>query len=214
MFFEIFQKTERQAVKTCISMETRVICSEMYLTSQELQNLKSKINPKATLNVDIEVENKTSEEQQTTTQTVTNSSTNDPRTKETKSKLKPDVFDGPILNKVKTGIPKAIMKNITNSQELRKPSASAISQPMKENNNNNKSLFATISTLKPEVANEPSSKIAMKNMKNSQEFRKSSERAGSQPMEENSTNSKSSMPLAKWQLIFLSMCLMLFYMFS
>ena len=212
MFFEIFQKTERQAVKTCISMETRVICSEMYLTSQELQNLKSKINPKTTFNVDIEVENKTSE--QTTTQTVINSNTNDPRTKETKSKLKPDVFDGPILNKVKTGIPKAIMKNITNSQELRKPSASAISQPMKENNNNNKSSFATISTLKPEVANGPNSKIAMKNMKNSQEFRKSSERAGSQPMEENSTNSKSSIPLAKWQLIFLSMCLMLFYMFS
>ena len=212
MFFEIFQKTERQAVKTCISMETRVICSEMYLTSQELQNLKSKINPKTTFNVDIEVENKTSE--QTTTQTVINSNTNDPRTKETKSKLKPDVFDGPILNKVKTGIPKAIMKNITNSQELRKPSASAISQPMKENNNNTKSSFATISTLKPEVANGPNSKIAMKNMKNSQEFRKSSERAGSQPMEENSTNSKSSMPLAKWQLIFLSMCLMLFYMFS
>ena len=212
MFFEIFQKTERQAVKTCISMETRVICSEMYLTSQELQNLKSKINPKTTFNVDIEVENKTSE--QTTTQTVINSNTNDPRTKETKSKLKPDVFDGPILNKVKTGIPKAIMKNITNSQELRKPSASAISQPMKENNNNTKSSFATISTLKPEVANGPNSKIAMKNMKNSQEFRKSSERAGSQPMEENSTNSKSSIPLAKWQLIFLSMCLMLFYMFS
>ena len=212
MFFEIFQKTERQAVKTCISTETRVICSEMYLTSQELQNLKSKINPKTTFNVDIEVENKTSE--QTTTQTVINSNTNDPRTKETKSKLKPDVFDGPILNKVKTGIPKAIMKNITNSQELRKPSASAISQPMKENNNNTKSSFATISTLKPEVANGPNSKIAMKNMKNSQEFRKSSERAGSQPMEENSTNSKSSIPLAKWQLIFLSMCLMLFYMFS
>ena len=212
MFFEIFQKTERQAVKTCISMETRVICSEMYLTSQELQNLKSKINPKTTFNVDIEVENKTSE--QTTTQTVINSNTNDPRTKETKSKLKPDVFDGPILNKVKTGIPKAIMKNITNSQELRKPSASAISQPMKENNNNTKSSFATISTLKPEVANGPNSKIAMKNMKKSQEFRKSSERAGSQPMEENSTNSKSSIPLAKWQLIFLSMCLMLFYMFS
>ena len=184
----------------------------MYLTSQELQNLKSKINPKTTFNVDIEVENKTSE--QTTTQTVINSNTNDPRTKETKSKLKPDVFDGPILNKVKTGIPKAIMKNITNSQELRKPSASAISQPMKENNNNTKSSFATISTLKPEVANGPNSKIAMKNMKNSQEFRKSSERAGSQPMEENSTNSKSSIPLAKWQLIFLSMCLMLFYMFS
>ena len=92
-------------------METRVICSEMYLTSQELQNFKSKINPKATFNVDIEVENKTSEEQQTTTQTVTNSSSNDPRTKETKSKIKPDVFDGPILNKIKTGIPKAIMKN-------------------------------------------------------------------------------------------------------
>ena len=81
-------------------METRVICSEMYLTSQELQNLKSKINPKATLNVDIEVENRTSEEQQTTTQTVTNSNSNDSRTKETKSKLKPEVVDG--LNKVKT----------------------------------------------------------------------------------------------------------------
>ena len=85
---------------------------------------------------------------------------------------------------------------------------------MKENNNNSKSSFATISTLKPKVANGPNSKTAMKNMKNSQEFRKTSERAGSQPMEENSTNSKSSMPLAKWQLIFLSMCLMLFYMFS
>ena len=193
-------------------METRVICSEMYLTSQELQNLKSKINPKATLNVDIEVENKTSEEQQTTTQTVTNSNSNDSRTKETKSKLKPEVVDG--LNKVKTGIPKAMMKDITNSQELRKPSASAISQPMKENNNNSKSSFATISTLKPEVANGPNSKTAMKNMKNSQEFRKSSERVGSQPMGENSSNNKSSMPLAQWKLIFLSMCLILFYMFS
>ena len=193
-------------------METRVICSEMYLTSQELQNLKSKINPKATLNVDIEVENKTSEEQQTTTQTVTNSNSNDSRTKETKSKLKPEVVDG--LNKVKTGIPKAMMKDITNSQELRKPSASAISQPMKENNNNSKSSFATISTLKPEVANGPNSKTAMKNMKNSQEFRKTSERAGSQPMGENLSNNKSSMPLAQWKLIFLSMCLILFYMFS
>ena len=184
----------------------------MYLTSQELQNLKSKINPKATLNVDIEVENRTSEEQQTTTQTVTNSNFNDSRTKETKSRLKLEVVDG--LNKVKTGIPKATMKDITNSQELRKPSASAISQPMKENNNNSKSSFATISTLKPEVANGPNSKTAMKNMKNSQEFRKSSERVGSQPMGENSSNNKSSMPLAQWKLIFLSMCLILFYMFS
>ena len=188
----------------------------MYLTSQELQNLK--INPKATLNDDIEVEDKTSE--QTTTQTVIKSNTNEPQTKETKSKLKPEVVDG--LNKVRKGIPKAMMKNDTNSQEFRKPSASAISQPMKENNNNSKSSLETISTLKPEVAMGPNSnkvlegipKIAMKNMKNSQEFRKSSERTGSQPMEENSSNNKSSMPLAQWKLIFLSMCLMLSYMFS
>ena len=192
----------------------------MYLTSQDLQNLKSKMNPKTTFNVDIEVENKTSEEQQTTTQTVTSSNSNDPRTKETKSKLNSEVDDGPILNKVRKGIPKAMMKNITNSEELRKPSASAVSQPMKENNN--KSSFETISTLKPEVANGPNSnkvlegilKISMKNMKNSQEFRKSSERAGSQPMEEKISNSKSSMPLAQWKIIFSTMCLMLYYMFS
>ena len=139
-------------------METRVICSEMYLTSQELQNFKSKMNPKTTFNVDIEVENKTSEEQQT----VTNSNSNDPRTKETKSKLKPEVVDGPILNKVRKGIPKAMMTN----------------------------------------------------MKNSQEFRKSSERAGSHPMEEKFGNSKSSKPLAQWKIIFTTMCLMLYYMFS
>ena len=134
----------------------------MYLTSQDLQNLKSKMNPKTTFNVDIEVENKTSEEQQTTTQTVTNSNSNDPRTKETKSKLKPEVVDGPILNKVRKGIPKAMMTN----------------------------------------------------MKNSQEFRKSSERARSQPMEEKFVNSKSSIPLAQWKIIFTIMCLMLYYMFS
>ena len=137
-------------------METRVICSEIYLTSQELQNLK--INPKATLNDDIEVEDKTSE--QTTTQTVIKSNTNEPQTKETKSKLKPEVVDG--LNKVRKGIPKAMMTN----------------------------------------------------MKNSQEFRKSSERAGSQSMKEKFSNSKSSMPLAQWKIIFSTMCLILYYMFS
>ena len=190
----------------------------MYLTSQELQNLK--INPKATLNYDIEVEDKTSE--QTTTQTVIKSNTNEPQTKETKSKLKPEVVDGPILNKVRKGIPKAIMKNITNSQEFRKPSASAVSKPMEENTRGSKLSIERISNLKPEVAEGPNfnkvlegiPKVLMKNMKNSQEFRKSSERAGSQPMEENSSNNKSSMPLAQWKLIFLSMCLMLSYMFS
>ena len=216
----IFQKTERQAVRTCINMETRVICSEMYLTSKELQNLKSKRYPKTTLNVDVKVENKISEEQQTTTQTVTNSKINDPKAKETKSKLKPEVFDGPILNKVRKEIPKAIMKNMTNSEELRKTSASAVSKPLVENNRGSKSSTEN-SKLKPEVTDGPSlnkvlegiPKVSLKNMKKSQEFRKSSARAGSESMEEKFSNSKSSMPLAQWKIIFLSICLMLYYIF-
>ena len=127
----------------------------MYLTSQELQNLKSIMNPKTTFNIDMEVKSKTSEEQQTSTQTVTNSNNNDPRPKETKSKLKPEFVDGSILNKVRKGIPKAMMKNMTNSEKLQKSTTSAVSKPLEENSSSSKSSIETISKLKTKVADGP-----------------------------------------------------------